>query len=201
MIVRAIARRGAYGATLIAALFVLADCGPKAAIEAAPKPRRPQAAAAEAPVDSGPTDCSEIDHNTLPNSLLYEERRVVEAQNLARDGVIKLQAAEKGVEKLEREALITDGVDLLIVALKADPYNVHATYNLAAAYARIGRERCSLNLLERMIDLRKLASMKKDVEDKLDRLFGRGVWSGKLDPDFNEMRGKKPFRELAKRMN
>jgi hypothetical protein len=134
--------------------------------------------------------------------LLYEERRAVEAANLANDGVIKLKAAEKGaVEKLEREALVTEAVDLLIVALKADPYNVHATYNLAAAYARIGREQCSLNLLERLIDLRKLSSMKLEVEEKLDRLFGRGGSAGKLDPDFNEMRGKKPFRELAKRMN
>lgn len=198
---RALTRRGAYGITLIAGLFLLADCGPKGPVEAAPKPRRPEAEPMKEVVNKGPADCEPIDITELPNSLLYEERRVVEAENLADDGVNRLVAAEKSAEKLEKEALITEAVDLLIVALKADPYNVHATYNLAAAYARIGREQCSLNLLERLIHLRKLASMKASVEDKLDRLFGRGKYAGNLDPDFNEMRGKRPFRELAKEMD
>ena len=60
-----------------------------------------------------------------------------------------------------------------------------ATYNLAAAYARIGRKQCSLNLLTRLLQMRAHDAKRPEVEAHLDRLLGR---KQVLDPDFSEMR-------------
>jgi hypothetical protein len=86
----------------------------------------------------------------------------------------------------------------LLSALNADPYNVHATYNLAAAYARINRKQCSLNLLERLILMRDHHSRKVEVGQKLDRLLGRNKTP--LDPDFNDLRQDKRFGCLINNM-
>jgi hypothetical protein len=112
-----------------------------------------------------------------------------------------LRAAEqRGVPEPERERLITSAVERFITALLADPYNVHATYNLAAAYARIDRFQCALDLLARLEALRRLTSQTAKVEAKLDRLLGRGRYGGNLDPDFNAMRDDERFRELVRRL-
>ena len=62
-----------------------------------------------------------------------------------------------------REEKITRAVEDFLSALGADPYNVHATYNLAAAYARIGRKQCALNLLVRLIAMKDHHSRKVEV--------------------------------------
>src|SRR5262249_59629081 len=84
----------------------------------------------------------------------FGERSVVEAQKLASGGLSKLQAAEGNADKAAREKLITDAIDDFITALLADPYNVLATYNLAAGYARIGRKQCAVNLIARLLHMR-----------------------------------------------
>ncbi len=101
------------------------------------------------------------------------------------------------IEKLTREGYINDAVDHFITALSADPYNVTATYNLAAAYARIGRKQCSINLLTRLLQMRPHPSKHDDVEKHLDRLLGR---KQVLDPDFSEMRKDARFRALIAKM-
>ena len=85
-----------------------------------------------------------------------------------------------------------------ITALLADPYNVTSTYHLAAAYGRIGRVQCSINLLKRLLQMRDHASRKHDVADKLDLLLGRNRQA--LDPDFNDMRDDVRFRSLIEKM-
>ena len=84
-----------------------------------------------------------------------------------------------------------------ITALNADPYNVRATYSLAAAYARIERRQCSLNLLNRLLQMRAHQSKRADVEAALDRLLGR---KQPLDPDFADMRTDDRFRQLIMKM-
>ena len=121
-----------------------------------------------------------------------------EATKLAAQGLITLQAAEGNADKPSREKQISDAVDTFITALLADPYNVNATYNLAAAYARIGRKQCAVNLLERMLQMRQHASRSADVELKIDRLLGRKKTA--LDPDFNDMRADSRFRTLIEKM-
>jgi len=181
-------------------LLALAACGGK--VTKAPPPFRPKPAPAEEapkPTETGPTDCQPVTTRDQLPALTYGERSIPEADRLAAAGTQQLATASaQGVDKGERERLITEAVQSLVQALLADPYNVNATYNLAAAYARIGRSQCSLNLLERLLQMRSHSSKRAAVEQKLDRLLGRH--RQKLDPDFDEMRGDARFRTLIKEM-
>jgi hypothetical protein len=55
-----------------------------------------------------------------------------------------------------------------------------------------------VNLLSRLVPLRKLPSFRGTIERKLDRLFGRNKYKGTLDPDFFSLRDDPRFRELAR---
>lgn len=187
-------------AALGASLLLLGACGPKGPVPEAPPPRRPEELPGKQKTSSVPDDCKPTDPKALPPAVVYRERSVIEAKNLAEEGFDKLKRAEDPkLPSSEREQLVTYAVDTLITALLADPYNVHATYNLAAAYARIGRGQCSVNLLERMVALHRLPSSYDAVEEKLDRLLGRGRFRSDLDPDFHGLRDKEMFREVIKK--
>jgi hypothetical protein len=189
-------------AVLAAAALLLAapGCGPKE-IKPAPPPLRPEAAPAPAPAPAARADCDPVTIGDQKPAVKYRERSIEEGDNLANEGFAMLRAAEqRGVPAPERERLITSAVERFITALLADPYNVHATYNLAAAYARVDRFQCALDLLARLEALRRLTSQTAKVEAKLDRLLGRGRYGGNLDPDFNAMRDDERFRELVRRL-
>jgi len=178
----------------------LPACHSKDNIPVAPAPLRPEP---EADKDSGSrntrTDCEPAAPANEPPALAYDERSPDEAQDMADEGVGKLREAESGeMMQSRREGLVTEAVYKFINALQADPYNVRATYNLAAAYARIGRRQCAVNLLTRMIQMRKHGSRKVEVEKSLDRLLGRG--NATLDPDFNDMRSDDRFRTMIRNM-
>lgn len=186
------------------ALGLGAGCASQPKVTKPPAPLRPKPVVVDAPVDDKPvvpTDCAPTDPQTLPASVPYNKRSIEEATNLANEGFKKLTEAERRDQSvLARETLITDAVSAFLTALRADAYNVHATYNLAAAYGRIGRIQCSINLLERLVNLRKLPSQTDLVDLKIDRLLGRGKYAGALDPDFREMRDLPVFRDLIKRL-
>lgn len=189
-------------AVLAGAALLLAapGCGPKE-IKPAPPPLRPEAAPAPAPAPAARADCDPVTIGDQKPAVKYRERSIEEGDNLANEGFAMLRAAEqRGVPAPERERLITSAVERFITALLADPYNVHATYNLAAAYARVDRFQCALDLLARLEALRRLTSQTAKVEAKLDRLLGRGRYGGNLDPDFNAMRDDERFRELVRRL-
>ena len=184
--------------TVAASLFGSLGCAGKA--KPAAEPMRPKAKKAKKQKEV-PTDCRAVTVADESPAVPYKERSVPEAQNLAKEGFDMLRAAEaRGVAKSERQRMIRESVDKFITALRADPYNVHATYNLAAAYARIDRFQCAINLLARLELLRRLPSQTDRVEAKLDRLLGRGRYKGRLDPDFNPMRDDARFRELVKKL-
>lgn len=129
-----------------------------------------------------------------PDAKTYAERapRIDEAKRLSEEGLAKLQAAEgSSLDPASREQLITDAVSTFLDSLSADPYNVNATYNLAAAYARIKRRQCAYNMLERLILMRDHPSRKTEINQKLDRLLGRNKTA--LDPDFRELRSDPVF--------
>ncbi len=184
---------------IAATALLLGACPKKGPIKPAPDPRRPK----EIVVDNGdpmPKDCEPTNPRSLPPSVSYRERSIAESTNLAAEGFVLLRSAEeRKLTKIEREEMVTEAVDKFITALTADPYNVHATYNLAAAYGRIRRPQCAVNLLERLVELRKLPSQKAEVEAKLDRLLGRGKYKRRMDPDFSEMRDMKMFRDVVKK--
>jgi hypothetical protein len=185
---------------LIAALALHGvGCGGKPQITPPPPPLRPEA---EAPVAKPQTvvqkDCEPTnpDHEAKP--LSFDERSIPEGTRLAEQGRAKLRTAQSAeVTKLTREDMITQAVGDFITALLADPYNVEATYSLAAAYATIGRPQCTINLLTRLLQMRPHAAKHADVEHHLDKLLGR---KQVLDPDFAEMRRNERFRALIQKM-
>ncbi|HEY4244964.1 MAG TPA: hypothetical protein VGM88_34350 [Kofleriaceae bacterium] len=186
----------------VAASFVvggLGACHHKQELTPPPPPLRPEAEAkpivhAAAEKDCEPTD---PDHELKP--LSFGERSIPEGQRLADQGKATLKAGTSAeVTRSQREDMITDAVNNdLITALKADPYNVDATYALAAAYSQIGRRQCALNLLQRLLQMRTHPSKHTEVENALDRLLGR---KQVLDPDFSEMRKDERFRVLIMKM-
>ena len=185
----------------IALLVTVFACGGEIKPPEQPlRPKEEKAVVVEEP--TARVDCDRVTIGDQKPAIKYKQRSIDEADNLASEGVDMLQAAEKrGVGRSERERLITRSVERFITALLADPYNVHATYNLAAAYARIDRPVCALNLLQRLAEMRRLASQKDRVEGKIDRLLGRKKYEGRLDPDFNKLRNDDRFRTLVKKLN
>jgi len=186
-------------ATLVAltAFTLSLGCGGPGA---APPPRRPRPKPVADKIDrSTRTDCDPRDPTKELPPIPFDERSIDEAENLSTQGFSFLRQAEtRGIERAEREKFLTESVNRFITALLADPYNVNATYHLAAAYARIGRPQCSVNLLARLVPLRKHRSQRAKVNEKLDRLLGRGEFVGRLDPDFFDLRDDARFRELIK---
>jgi len=186
-------------ARLVACLLLAAErggagCAKKAPLTPPPPPLRPEPLPPPPAPTATRTDCDPPSLGAAEQPLTYQERapRIQEAQALANDGTAKLTAAEgSGLDARSREEMITEAVERLIAALNADPYNIHATYNLAAAYARIDRKMCSLRLLNRLILMRDHASRKTEINDKLDRLLGRN--GKKLDPDFHDLRQNATF--------
>jgi tetratricopeptide (TPR) repeat protein len=183
----------------LGAIALSTGCHAKQELTAAPPPLRPepepapQTTATTAQKDSDPVDA---DHQL--KEVPYDKRSINEAADLATEGLTKLREAETAeTSKATREASFTEAVEKFIDALAADPYNASATYNLAAAYARIGRKQCSLNLLERLIQMHSHPGKKADVEVHLDRLLGR---KGGLDPDFSDMRRDDRFRQLISKL-
>ena len=176
-----------------------AGCGGKQTPTPPPPPLRPEAEPAPPKQQTVvQKDCEPInpDHEAKP--LSFDERSIPEGTRLAEQGRAKLRTAQSAeVTRLTREDMITQAVTDFITALRADPYNVEATYSLAAAYATIGRPQCTINLLTRLLQMRPHPSKHADVERHLDKLLGR---KQVLDPDFAEMRKDERFRALIQKM-
>jgi hypothetical protein len=188
---------------LLSAIAMAAPaCGGPGKAPAAPKPHRPKEVKEDKPVEVKKTDCEPLNVADQPASVPYAQRSIPESKNLSISGARMLRTAHSPkTPAADKEDLVIQAVKQLITALRADPYNVNATYNLAAAYAVIKRNRCSLNLLKRLVLLRKLDSQKAKVEAKVDFLLGRGKYKGRLDPDFRRLRDNADFRELVKQLN
>lgn len=159
-----------------------------------PEPEAPKAKATPA----SQKDCDPVDADHEGKPLSFDERSIPEGNRLAEQGKSKLRTAQSAeVTRATREDMITQAVDDFITALRADPYNVEATYSLAAAYATIGRYQCTVNLLTRLLQMRPHASKHADVESHIDKLLGR---KQPLDPDFAGMRKDDRFRALIQKM-
>ena len=180
-------------------LFVLAliGCHEKQELTPPPPPLRPQPEP-KPKTEATQKDCDPTDPQTELKPYSFDERSIPESLKLADQASSELKSANSGeVDRRTHEEMITNAVNHFIDALKADPYDVKATYGLAAAYAKIGRTQCSINLLTRILQMRPHQSKHAEVEAVLDKLLGR---KQVLDPDFADMRGDQRFRELIKKM-
>ena len=186
---------------LFALLFAtaLAGCNKQVVITDPPPPLRPDPEPLDnKPVTVAPKDCQPTRAEDELKPIDFDQRSIPEGSRLAEEAKTLLKTAESAeVDRSLREQYTTDAVIKLITALKADPYNVTATYYLAATYARIGRGQCSINLLTRLLQMRPHQSKRAEVEAHLDRLLGR---KQTLDPNFADMRRDERFRTLIKKM-
>jgi hypothetical protein len=163
---------------------------PPAPLRPTPEPKPP-----EAKVEK---DCEPTDPSAELKALTFDERSIPEGMRLADKGYVELTASSSGeIDRRTKEGDVTDSVNDFITALAADPYNVKATYGLAAAYAKIGRKQCSINLLTRILQMRPHPSKHAEVEAQLDHLLGRRQ---ALDPDFDNLRRDERFRTLIEKM-
>jgi hypothetical protein len=171
-------------------------CAAKQEITAPPPPLRPEPE--PKPEVTTQRDCDPTDPAAELKPISFDQRSIPEGMRLADQGYAKLNSAKSAeIDRLTREQYQTDAVTDFLTALAADPYNVRATYGLAAAYAVIGRKQCSINLLTRILQMRTHPSKKGDVEGAIDKLLGRRQ---ALDPDFSDMRRDSRFRELIAKM-
>jgi hypothetical protein len=183
---------------IVLGLAVLAGCHEKAELTAPPPPLRPEPEASPTTSKSLLKDCEPTDPASELKPIGFDARSIPEGNRLADQARAKLRTAESAeVDRGTRESQITEAVSDFLTALSADPYNVSATYSLAAAYARIGRKQCSINFLTRVLQMRPHPSKHAEVESNLDRLLGRHQ---ALDPDFAEMRRDDRFRALISKM-
>jgi len=182
-------------ASFVLGVLALGACGGGQKVTPPPPPFRPEEIAVDGPAAPTRVDCDPTDVTVLPAAVSYAQRApaIQESESLAASGLLKLTDAEKSIgDPKKREELITDAVDEFLAALGADPYNVNATYNLAAAYARINRKQCSVNLLDRLVLMKDHSSRRAAVSAKFDRLLGRN--GAQIDPDFRDMRQDERFR-------
>jgi len=175
----------------------LSACHGKQELTAPPPPMRPEAEAAP-PLAKEQKDCEPTDPQAELKPLTFDQRSIPEGTRLADEGYSSLNSSRSAeIDKITREQQIADAVNSFITALAADPYNVKATYGLAAAYSRIGRKQCSINLLTRILQMRPHYSKHAEVEGSIDHLLGRKQI---LDPDFSDMRRDERFRTLIQKM-
>lgn len=185
-----------YATLLALALCSLAACHhdaltpPPAPLRPTPEPKPPDAKVLK--------DCEPTDPNTELKPLTFDERSIPEGQRLADKGYIELAATSSAeIDRRTKEGDITDSVNDFLTALAADPYNVKATYGLAAAYSKVGRKQCTINMLTRILQMRPHPSKHAEVEAEIDHLLGRHQ---PLDPDFMDMRRDERFRSLIEKM-
>jgi hypothetical protein len=180
-----------------ALLVVVAGCHGKQEVTAPPPPLRPDPEAAP-PTAKAVKDCDGTDPKSELKPLTFDERSIPEGQRLAEKANAELRTTDSAdIAPSSREQAITDAVNDYVTALAADPYNVAATYGLAAAYSRISRYQCSINLLTRLLQMRPHPSKHAEVEMHIDHLLGR---KQALDADFDNMRRDPRFRELIEKM-
>lgn len=188
-------RHVAPGVALVAAVIAFSACKPQR-LTAPPPPLRPEPEPTDTAVEQ--KDCAPTETLAELRPLAFNERSIPEGRRLADLGSANLATwRNPEVPRATREQQLTDAVRAFMTALAADPYNVKATYGLAAAYARIGRTQCSINLLVRILQLRPHGSKRAEVEQNIDHLLGRRQ---ALDPDFMDMRRDERFRRLIKKM-
>jgi hypothetical protein len=152
------------------------------------------------PLEQAQDDCDAMSPDQGPPPKPVSGKDSKEAERIASEGLHNLIAAEKQDKPYsEVTVLIEQSVGQFHQSLALDPQNVKATYNLSAAYARIGRNQCAVNLVARLVAMNKLGERKKDVGDAFDRIWGSGTgrWKGKPDPDFEHLRTDKRLTDLV----
>jgi hypothetical protein len=166
---------------LLGASFALAAGGCASPYSGKPerlkKPRAKKKSDDEA--KPGATAAAELDEKCRTNFFdePTKKRREKDARGLSAQADRMLFDAE-GKQGAERQSGVVDALSKLSNALKADPYGPEPTYQMAVAYALVGKKGCSLRLLERLVELRK----HPDVSKEADRVIKRALHDQRFEP-------------------
>jgi hypothetical protein len=167
---------------LLGASFALASSG--CASPYSGKPERLKKPKAKKPDDDKAGDdkgaaTAELDEKCRTN--FFDEptksRREKDARNLSAQADRILFDAE-GKQGPARQSGVVEALSKLSNALKADPYGPEPTYQMAVAYALVGKKGCSLRLLERLLELRKHPAVSKEA----DRVIKRALNDQRFEP-------------------
>jgi hypothetical protein len=113
---------------------------------------------------------------------LVKNAAAARARSISQDAMNSLAGVESA-SGLQRRNQVVEALGILNDALRVDPYSPAATYAMAVAYAHVGKKRCSLALLDRLVTLGGFPELSADV----GKLTGRA----KAEPAFE------PFRKQA----
>jgi hypothetical protein len=103
------------------------------------------------------------------------------ATGLAQDADNQLAGIESPtLPKEQKKEMVLQSLSTSTSALRSDPYNPAATFEMAVAYGWAGKKKCAIMMLERLIEL----SKHPDVVDEASRFAGKV----KKHPAFNTFR-------------
>jgi hypothetical protein len=152
-------------------LAPLACAGPySGAPEAVYKPKEkkaPDAGPTETQLQSDSAGKCEYDFDGTPIPLSKRKDADVKAAKKTATNVANDLEDAKTMKAEDKKTAILDAMGTLQGALKKDPYSPSATYQLAVAYALLGKEKCALALLQRVADLDGMDAFKADADKVL----------------------------------
>lgn len=139
------------------------------------KPKPPDPNAPKGPVE--PDVCkSNFDGNPqgMPKKALREQ-----AKSFAQDADNQLSGVDTA-EWAKKRSMVQQALSTLTDALRMDPYSPSATYQMAVAYAIVGKKKCAVAMLTRLNDLNGIP----DLVPEISKLKTKA----KTDANFEPMR-------------
>ena len=107
-------------------------------------------------------DPDQCTYNFAKPAINPARRKVDAAVRAAQEADGTLSEAKNEAPAARLNTLL-EQVDKLKAALAMDPYSPQATYELAVAYALIGKNKCAVAMVERLADLGKFADVADDA--------------------------------------
>jgi len=101
-------------------------------------------------------------------SKFFEDMQVTRKTGPARAKIGQadstLSTADSSQDPGARATLTVEAITTYKKALADDPFSADATYKLAAAYARVHKKKCALDLLARLLELQKHPDFEADAK-------------------------------------
>jgi hypothetical protein len=148
---------------LLASLLIAACAGPYAGTpDRLWIPKAKDGTTAAGPASQSSIDDGPCTGNFDGDPWSMSKRNISKAKPLERSASNDIDAAN-GAARDVKSAKVVEALGFLTNALKADPYDPKSTYDMAAAYALVGRKKCVMKLLQRLTDLGNIPDVAADV--------------------------------------
>lgn len=98
------------------------------------------------------------------------------AETLVTEGDTSVESSAKATSDTAKVDLIVRGIQHYADALRADPYDAHATLKLALAYDRVLHKGCALAMLHRLDALAQNPKLAQDAQHRIDDIVDNTQW-------------------------